>query len=645
MSKHPPIGIDLGTTFSAIAYIDKDGRPVSIDNSIGEFLTPSCILIDEGEVVIGREANRASVISPLSYAECFKRQMGTEGNQTSINDNQVPPEVLSALILKQLKSDAERVLGEITEAVITVPAFFDERRRNATKSAAAMAGLEVLSIINEPTAAAICYGYNAGLIASEDATAKNLLVYDLGGGTFDVSIVLVRGARFRTVATDGDVRLGGKDFDERIVNFVAETFANEHGLDPRSDPEDCAQLWLDAESLKKSLSERKSISTVCHHNGLRTRVEVTRDMFEKLTHDLLSRTELTTELVRKQSNLSWEEIDHIIMVGGSSRMPMVTDLLLRLTGKTLDRSISPDQSIAHGAAIYSELLSDSSNQENRLLVTDVNSHSLGVIGIQRETGEHLVSPVIPKNTPIPCSLTKIYQTASYGQSSVAVRVVEGESSNPQNCILIGEIVVNDLPPNLPKNSEVELTFAYLKDGTINVSARLPSIRRSVQTQIKRSLQSDSSRFDYWVGVLTGKQVESRPRPNNSEASDGDAPPLTSVEVLDEMYAKIGWLACENAFSSGMDQQLVKRVQALQRELRFLEDKLNEYSSQSASGSVQRVQLSTSVAKARNRMDSSGKQLEIAIIDLGMKCFQDDVEFGGVDSLYDKCESLLKASKK
>jgi molecular chaperone DnaK len=645
MSKHPPIGIDLGTTFSAIAYIDKDGRPVSIDNSIGEFLTPSCILIDAGEVVIGREANRASVISPLSYAECFKRQMGTEGNQTTINDNQVPPEVLSALILKQLKADAERVLGEITEAVITVPAFFDERRRNATKSAATMAGIDVLSIINEPTAAAICYGYNSGLIAAEDTTGKNLLVYDLGGGTFDVSIVLVSGARFRTVATDGDVRLGGKDFDERIVNFVAETFANEHGLDPRSDPEDCAQLWLDAESLKKSLSERKSISTVCHHNGLRTRVEVTRDMFEQLTHDLLSRTELTTELVRKQANLPWEEIDHVIMVGGSSRMPMVTDLLLRMTGKQLDRSVSPDQSIAHGAAIYSELLSDSSNQENRLLVTDVNSHSLGVIGIQRETGEHLVSPVIPKNTPIPCALTKIYQTATHGQSNVAVRVVEGESSNPQNCILIGEIVVNDLPPDLPKGSEVELTFAYQKDGTINVSARLPSIRRSVQAQIKRSLQSDSSRFDYWVGRLTGKQVDPQPDSYRSETDTDDSPNLTSMEVLDEVYTKIGLLACKNAFSLGMNQQLVKRVKSLQHELALLETKLHEYSSKSATGTVQRVQLSTDVAKIRNRLDSSAKQLRIAIIDLGMKCFRDDVEFDGVDSLYDECESLLKASKK
>jgi molecular chaperone DnaK len=644
MSQHPPIGIDLGTTFSAIAYVDKEGRPVSIDNSIGEFLTPSCILFEAGEVVIGREASRASVVTPLSYAECFKREMGSDSCQINVQDQQVPPEVLSALILKQLKGDAERKLGPITEAVITVPAFFDERRRSATKTAAKMAGLKVLGIINEPTAAAICYGYTSGIIAAREPVNKKLLVYDLGGGTFDVSVVHVNGARFRTVATDGDVRLGGKDFDERIVDFMAEAFVNDHGLDPRSDPEDCAQLWLDAESLKKSLSERQSISTVCHHNGLRTRVELTRDVFEKMTLDLLSRTELTTELVRKQADLRWEDLDHIIMVGGSSRMPMVTDLLLRMTGKQLDRSVSPDQSIAHGAALYAELLSASSNQET-IFVTDVNSHSLGVVAIQPVTGEQLVSTIIPKNTPIPCSLTRNFRTASDGQKDVVVRVVEGESSNPKHCIQIGECVVSDLPPDLPKGTLVELSFSYKKDGTINVDARLPNARRSVQVQIKRQLQSDPSRFDYWVAVLTGKQNATRVDRDHTGTSAGDSPSPTPPELLDELYTKIGLLASENSMSYGVDQQQKKRVVAIQRELNFLNVKLDEYSSQSASGTVQRIQLSTNVAKIKNRMDSTEKQLEIAIIDLGIKCFQDDVEFDGVDLLYEKCEALLKASKK
>ena len=645
MAKHPPIGIDLGTTYSAIAYIDKDGRPVSLDNSVGEFLTPSCILFDAGEIIIGREASRASVVAPFSYAECFKREMGSEESLQPINNQQVPPEVLSALILKQLKSDAERVLGEITEAVVTVPAFFDERRRNSTKVAAAMAGLEVLAIINEPTAAAICYGHNSGLNSAGNALHKKLLVYDLGGGTFDVSVVQVSGARFRTMATDGDVRLGGKDFDERIVDYIAEAFTNEHGLDPRSDAEDCAQLWLDAETLKKSLSERNSITTVCHHNGLRSRVELTRQTFENMTSDLLSRTEITTELVRKQANLEWGDLDHIIMVGGSSRMPMVTDLLLRLTGKNLDRSASPDQAIAHGAAIYAALLSDSTHKSDQILVTDVNSHSLGVIGVHAETGEKRVACMIPKNTPIPSTSKKSFKTATLGQGSVVVEVVEGESVNPANCIKIGQCIVSDLPADLPAGSVVELSFSYEKDGTLEVSARLPSARRSVNTQIKRELQSDPSRFDYWISLLTGNEpTTDTTSPDNAEHSTNPGATKTPYELLDDTYFAIGTSAAGNSLIKGVAQPLVKQVEAYQREIIFLKDKLSEYNNRSAGGSVQRVQVSTSIAKIKNRMESTEKKLQIAVIDLGKQCFQDDVELIDADAIYDKCEQLLKQTK-
>jgi len=645
MEKHPPIGIDLGTTYSAIAYIDKDGRPVSLDNSVGEFLTPSCILFESGDVIIGREASRASVVAPFSYAECFKREMGSGGLLKPINNQQVPAEVLSALILKQLKSDAERVLGEIKEAVITVPAFFDERRRNSTKIAAAMAGLDVLAIINEPTAAAICYGHNSGISGDETALDKKLLVYDLGGGTFDVSVVKVSGSRFTTMATDGDVRLGGKDFDERIVDYIAEAFTKEHGLDPRSDAEDCAQLWLDAETLKKSLSERNSITTVCHHNGLRSRVELTRQSFEDITSDLLSRTELTTELVRKQANLEWEDFDHIIMVGGSSRMPMVTDLLLRISGQNLDRSASPDQAIAHGAAIYAALLSDSTHKSDQIRVTDVNSHSLGVIGIHAETGEQRVACMIPKNTPIPNTLKKSFKTATLGQSSVVVEVVEGESVNPANCIKIGKCVVSDLPPDLPAGSVVELSFNYEKDGTLAIAARIPSARRSVQTQIKRELQSDPTRFNYWVSLLTGKPpTTDAATPVNAESSNEQGVPKSPYELLDDTYFAIGSSAVGNSLIKGVPQLLVKQVEAYQRELIFLKDKLSEYNNRSAGGTAQRIQTSTSVAKIKNRMDATAKKIQVAIIDLGKQCFQDDVEFSGVESLYKKCEQLLKQTK-
>ncbi|HIE84924.1 MAG TPA: hypothetical protein EYQ00_14280, partial [Dehalococcoidia bacterium] len=431
----------------------------------------------------------------------------------------------------------------------------------------------------------------------------------------------------------------------RIVDYIADAFTKEHGLDPRSDAEDCAQLWLDAETLKKSLSERNSITTVCHHNGLRSRVELTRKTFENMTSDLLSRTEITTELVRKQANLEWADLDHIIMVGGSSRMPMVTDLLLRLTGKNLDRSASPDQAIAHGAAIYAALLSDSTHKSDQILVTDVNSHSLGVIGVHAETGEKRVACMIPKNTPIPSTLKKSFKTATLGQSSVVVEVVEGESANPDNCIKIGQCIVSDLPSDLPAGSVIELSFSYEKDGTLEVSARLPSARRSVHTQIKRELQSDPLRFDHWVSLLTGNEpTTDSTSPDNTERSNNQGATKTPYELLDDTYFTIGSSAAGNSLIKGVPQLLVKQVEAYQREIIFLKDKLSEYNNRSAGGSVQRVQISTSIAKIKNRMESTEKKLQIAVIDLGKQCFQDDVELIDADSLYDKCEQLLKQTK-
>ena len=257
----PPIGIDLGTTYSAVAYLDETGRPTTVLNNVGEILTPTAVLFDGEDLVIGKEAAKCSVMSPELFAECFKRDMGASSFRQVINDVQIPPEILSGFVLQRLKNDTERKLGAVTEAVITVPAFFDEKRRRATQLAGELAGLKVLDIINEPTAAAIAYGYQQGFLTSNQGPSKaqRILVYDLGGGTFDVTILEISGDIFKALATDGDVRLGGKDFDERIVNHVAEEFAKEHGVDPRSDLEDCAALWLEAQQAKHATLGAESI--------------------------------------------------------------------------------------------------------------------------------------------------------------------------------------------------------------------------------------------------------------------------------------------------------------------------------------------------------------------------------------------------
>jgi len=501
--KRPPIGIDLGTTYSVVAYLDATGRPATVLNGTGDLLTPSALFFDDDGVVVGKEAVKSCVFAPDSYVECFKRDMGSMYARRKIRGIEVPPEVLSAFVLERLKQDAERRLGPISQAVITVPAFFDETRRKATQDAGRLVGLDVLDIINEPTAAAVAFGHLHGRFrdGSSDGDAKpmRILVYDLGGGTFDVTILELAGTQFRTLATDGDVLLGGKDFDERLLNYVAEQFMAAQGVDPRSDPQDAAQLWIDAQEAKHTLSERSKATVVCIHAGIRMRIDVTRERFEDLTRDLVERTETTTSLVVKQAGLTWPQIDRVLLVGGSGRMPMIGRMLRKVTGKELDCSLSPDEVVAHGAALYAAMLVGDATvpPERRCKLVNVNSHSLGVVGTHARTQQKINAILIPKNTPLPCRAARTFWTARANQQDVCVVVVEGESQRPEACITLGECIVRDLPPGLPQSTAVEVEYAYSADGRITVSARVPSIRYSERVEIQRNAGRDLSDLDTW----------------------------------------------------------------------------------------------------------------------------------------------------
>jgi molecular chaperone DnaK len=502
-----PIGIDLGTTYSVVAYLDATGRPTTVLNGTGDLLTPSALFFDDDGVVVGKEAVKNCVFAPDSYVECFKRDMGSEYGRRSIRGVKVPPEILSAFVLERLKQDAERRLGPISQAVITVPAFFDETRRKATQDAGRLVNLEVLDIINEPTAAAVAYGYMHGRFSDgathADSKPTRILVYDLGGGTFDVTILELAGTQFRTLATDGDVLLGGKDFDERLVNYIAEQFVAAQGIDPRSDPQDAAQLWIDAQEAKHTLTERSKATVVCIHAGVRMRIEVTRERFEDLTRDLVERTETTTALVVKQAGLTWPQIDRVLLVGGSGRMPMIGQMLRKVTGKELDCSLSLDEVVAHGAALYASMLGGNTTvpPERRCKLVNVNSHSLGVVGTHARTQQKINAILIPKNTPLPCRASRTFWTAHANQQAVQVVVVEGESWRPEACITLGECVVRDLPPGLPQSTAVEVEYAYSADGRISVSARVPSIRYSQHVEIQRNAGRDLSNLDAWRARL------------------------------------------------------------------------------------------------------------------------------------------------
>jgi molecular chaperone DnaK len=480
-SKNLPtaVGIDLGTTYSVVAYIDDAGRPATIVNANGELLTPSVVLFDDGGPVVGAEAVKAAPLEPHRVAECAKRDMGKPEYRKTINGQKYRPEVISSLILKKLRNDAERKLGPIKKVVVTVPAYFDEPRRQATASAAKMAGLDVLDLMNEPTAAAIAFGHQEGLLTKTGAPAGDkplqVLVYDLGGGTFDVTIVKIEPSDFRVVATDGDVTLGGKDWDEKLVAIIADKFKAQHGSDPRQSPESMQELQQAAEQAKKALSERQKAVAYVNHAGKRAKIEVSREEFEKATAALLGRTRTTTEIVVLQAGLTWKDIDRVLLVGGSTRMPQVEKMLRELTGKTPDRSLSPDEAVAHGAALYADLLLKQRGLGGSgadFDVTNVNSHSLGIVAIEKDSKRKINRILIPKNTPLPCSVRSRFKTFKDNQRTIGVRVLEGESELPEACTQVGECIIRDLPPNLPAGWPIEVVYKYTEDGLLKVKAEL-----------------------------------------------------------------------------------------------------------------------------------------------------------------------------
>jgi molecular chaperone DnaK len=493
------VGIDLGTTYSAVAYLDAQGRPTTLPNSSGNLITPSVVLFGEDGIIVGEEAVQAAALESERVAVCAKRDMGARYYRKAIGGEHLPPEVISSYILRKLMADAKRRLGPVRHAVITVPAYFDEPRRQATVNAGKLAGLSILDILNEPTAAAIAFGYQEGFLARGGSVTggkpTRLLVYDLGGGTFDVTVMEISGDHFRAVATDGDVQLGGRDWDEKLVNLAAERFIAQHREDPRRNPQSLYDLYRAAEQAKRTLSERDRAILVVSHVGARCKTTVTREEFEEATRPLLERTRATTEIVLLQSGLSWADIDRVLLVGGSSRMPMVVRMLRELTGKEPDRSVSPDEAVAHGAALYADLIARKrglGNGHTSFSVVNINSHSLGVVGLEPATGRRVNSVLIRKNSPLPARVTQRFKTAKDGQRSLVVRVVEGESERPEACTSVGQFVVRNLPPALPAGWPVEVSYRYEENGCLRVSARLVGHEVRAATEFVRdnSLSDD-----------------------------------------------------------------------------------------------------------------------------------------------------------
>jgi molecular chaperone DnaK len=618
------VGIDLGTTYSVVACLDPSGRPATVLNSWGDLLTPSAVLCDE-EILVGKEAVKASALVPDRYAECFKRDMGSPSFRGKIRGIDVPPEVLSAFVLERLKKDAEQRLGPIRRVVITVPAFFDETRRKATQDAGRLAGLEVLDIINEPTAAALAFAHNRGFFGASAAPGgpQRVLVYDLGGGTFDVTILQIEAGDFRALATDGDVRLGGKDLDERLVNYLADQFQAAQGVDPRSDPQQAAQLWLDAQEAKHGLSERTKTSVICYYAGIRMKIEITREQFEGLTRDLIERTETTTSLVVSQAGLQWPEIDRVLLVGGSTRIPAVRQMLKRISGRESDCSQSPDEAVAHGAAIYAGILArKGAAGQPACNVVNVNSHSLGVVGVHPKTRERLNVVLIPKNSPLPCRAVRSFQIAGPNQRSVRVAVVEGESHRPEDCIALGECIVRDLPPGLAKGTKVEVEYQYAANGRISVSARIPSVRLSTNVEIRRTQNHDLADLETWRRRLLGQPpaADQGFAPSVGEGAVDLNDRASVLKRLDALYLRLGQAAVVMELPAALARsRAAARAASLERDRAHAACQEAEQARQSAVSRAEIIRCDAHLSQAKTEQQQMQVRCDFSLLVLGREC--------------------------
>jgi molecular chaperone DnaK len=511
----PILGIDLGTTFSAMAIVNDHGKPEIITNAEGFPTTPSVVhFYDEDGCVVGDEAVKMVVVDPENVVRFIKRQMGEDGFHLDFFGRPYTPQEVSALILRKLKEDAEERLGrEMREAVITVPAYFNSAQRGATAEAGAIAGLNVLSIINEPTAAAIAYGLDR--VGGE----RKLMVLDLGGGTFDVTAMDISGTRLTTIASDGNAELGGKDWDDRLLNYVAEQFYTEYQLDPRDDAAPYQELYERCLHAKISLSTKDRAVIPVNYQGKRSTVRVDRTTFEGLTRDLVDQCEATSNLVLEKAGLSWPQIDEVLLVGGSTRMPMVRDMLVRLSGKQPVAGVNPDECVALGAALagvfrhrpnHPAVRSGASRKPSAapkpsaptppsvapsapapvrgamiglasgghvaleaarrslpdVVIQDATTHSLGIIVLDRTRQERVVE-LIPEGTPLPHEYRGRFAYAYENMTAVRVEVTEGVGSTRDQVSVIGKVELTGLPPR-PKGTPIEVVYTYSIDQILGV---------------------------------------------------------------------------------------------------------------------------------------------------------------------------------
>ena len=470
------VGIDLGTTNSALAYIDRYGKPVVVPNDISAPTTPSVVAFRDGMIYVGEEAKELAAAGDDLAVAAFKRQMGVRNFAFPGPDKAYTAAELSALVLKKLKTDAERALNDtITDAVITVPAYFKDPQRADTIEAGRLAGMNVLQVINEPTAAAISYGFN------HHDLDQLLLVYDLGGGTFDVTVLEIKNGTIKIMTSDGDHELGGKDWDERIVEYFGSEFEREFSVNPLAEMTNINDIISRAEDVKIRLSAAMKAPMTIVHDGNRGKYELERAKFEDITHDLLGRTVTLTDKALEDIGLTPDRLDGVILVGGSTKMPMVGRYIRDTFKKEPLGGINPDEAVAMGAALVTlnHIEPDRSKPKAYALggtikAVDVTNHSLGMIAVNADRSAYINSIILPKNETIPCIQSRPYQhrLRLHDNSSLEIYLTQGEAESPADVSYLEKHVVSDIPPNDKGLAIIDIEYSYDISGRVGVKALL-----------------------------------------------------------------------------------------------------------------------------------------------------------------------------
>lgn len=531
------VGIDLGTTYSCIAYLNEHGEPVTLPNEEGELATPSAVLFDDDEVVVGTEALRNAIVRPDRVVQNSKRFIGDPEAKWTIDGKNYTPVDIAAFILKKLIGAAQRQIGSVEQAVITVPAQFSDAQRQATVEAGHRAGLQRVDLINEPVAAALCYVLGTeGLWFTELAEEQRIMVYDLGGGTFDLSLVKYEQNEVSVVAGAGDLKLGGTDWTRTLQEAIGDQFAREFQADPRDDAESLQALALEAEQTKRSLTVRPKAALTCQHAGHRKNYQVTREQFERLTRKLVDRTAQITRRMLKDNDMGWAHVDVVLTTGGASRMPMIRNKLKELSGTTLNTSLSPDQSIAHGATYYAGMLltnnkfarsilnKEAGERLSQVKQQSITARALGILVRDTEKDERVPHYLVPANTPLPTSGTCRVGTVAPNQKRVHLQIIESGTTPEQKPVKLGDCVIDELPPDLPEGSEFAVTISYDEQALVSVAARHLASGKEARTEIvrqenlQRQLESESGP-ETEAAMVTDRNASAAPQPESATGSD------------------------------------------------------------------------------------------------------------------------------